>query len=149
MSLLAKKRSAAMAAKLKDSGLKATPQRLAIMRVLAESKGHPSVDDIYRRLQRRFPGISPATVYRNIMLIKSLGEAVEISLAGSASRYDGRKPYPHPHIVCVECGNILDPELASLGDMTREVTAASGFEIKSFRLDFFGVCPACRKKSGS
>jgi Fur family transcriptional regulator, peroxide stress response regulator len=146
MSLLARERYAAMAAKLKGSGLKSTPQRLAIMRVLAESKGHPSVDEICRRLQRRFPGIGQATVYRNIMLIKSLGEAFEIALAGTGSRYDGRKPYPHPHIVCLECGKIIDPELASLRDMTREITAASGFEIKTFRLDFFGACPACRKK---
>ncbi len=145
MSEIAKKRLIAMAAKLKGSGLKSTPQRLAIMRVLAESQGHPSVEEICRRLQRRFPGISPATVYRNIMLIKSLGEAVEIVLAGAGSRYDGRKPYPHPHIVCLECGKIIDPELASLRDMTREITADSGFEIKSFRLDFFGICPACRR----
>jgi len=149
MSMLARKRFAAMAGKLKESGLNSTPQRLAIMRVLAENKGHPSVEEICRSLRRRFPGISQATVYRNIMLIKSLGEAVEIALAGTGSRYDGRKPYPHPHIVCLECGNILDPELVSLGDIIREVTAASNFEIKSFRLDFFGVCPACRKKSSS
>jgi len=146
MSLLAKERYAAMAEKLKRSGLKSTPQRLAIMRVLAESKSHPSVDEICRFLQRRFPGISKATVYRNIMLIKSLGEAYEIALAGAGSHYDGRKPYPHPHIVCLECGKIVDPELESLRDMTREITAASGFAIKTFRLDFFGTCPACRKK---
>jgi Fur family peroxide stress response transcriptional regulator len=147
MSLLAKKRYAAMAETLKASGLKSTPQRLAIMRVLAESREHPSVDDICRRLRRRFPGISQATVYRNIMLIKSLGEAVEIVLAGAGSRYDGRKAYPHPHIICLGCDKIIDPDLASLRDMTREITAASGFEIKTFRLDFFGTCPDCRKKN--
>ena len=147
MSMLAKERYAAMAGKLKESGLKSTPQRLAILRILAESREHPSVNDIWRRLQRRFPGISQATVYRNIMLIKSLGEAYEIALAGAGSRYDGRRPYPHPHVVCLECGKIMDPELESLRDMTREITEASGFEIKTFRLDFFGRCPACRKKN--
>jgi len=147
VSLLAKKRYAAMSGKLKESGLKSTPQRLAIIRVLVESKGHPSVEDICARLRKDFPGISPATVYRNVMLIKSLGETVEIALAGSGSRYDGRKPYPHPHIICLGCGAIIDPELESLCDMTREVAATSGFEIKSFRLDFFGSCPACRKKN--
>jgi len=147
VSLLAKKRYAAMSRKLKESGLKSTPQRLAIIRVLVESKGHPSVEDICSRLRKDFPGISPATVYRNVMLIKSLGETVEIALAGSGSRYDGRKPYPHPHIICLGCGAIIDPELESLCDMTREVAATSGFEIKSFRLDFFGSCPACRRKN--
>jgi len=147
MSTTARQRYAAMAEKLRKSGLKSTPQRLAIMRVLSESKRHPSADDIWRHLRRRFPGISQATVYRNIMLIKSLGEAYEIALAGAGCRYDGRKPYPHPHVVCLECGEIIDPELESLRDMTREITAASGFEIRTFRLDFFGRCPACRKKN--
>jgi Fur family peroxide stress response transcriptional regulator len=145
MSVITKERYAAMAKKLKGSGLKLTPQRLAIMRILAESGQHPSVDDIYKQLRKRFPGISQATVYRNIMLIKSLGEVLEIGFAAGGSRYDGRKPFPHPHIVCLKCNTIIDPELDSLRDMTREITAASGFEIKTYRLDFFGLCPACRK----
>jgi Fur family peroxide stress response transcriptional regulator len=133
----------AMAAKVKASGLKLTPQRLSIMRLLAESEDHPGVDDIRIRLKRRFPGISQATVYRTIQLVKSLGEACEIAFAGGGSRYDGRKPHPHPHVICLGCGRILDPELESLKDMTDEITAASGFEIHVFRLDFFGMCPAC------
>ncbi len=145
MSMLAKERYTAMVAKLRKTALKSTPQRLAIMRILAENKEHPSANGIWRRLRRRFPGISQATVYRNIMLIKLLGEAYEIALAGTGNRYDGRKPYPHPHIVCIECGKIIDPDLESLPGMAREITAASGFEIVSCRLDFFGKCPACRK----
>ena len=145
MQMLSKKRYSVMAARLKESGLISTPQRLAIMRVLADSEEHPSVDEIWRCIRRRFPGISQATVYRNIMLIKSLGEVVEIAFAGSGSRYDGRRPYPHPHAVCLKCGKITDPELDGLRDMTRKITAESGFEIKSFRLDFFGICPACLK----
>ena len=85
MSLLAKERYAAMAGKLKKSGLKSTPQRLAVMKLLAESEGHPSVDDICSRLQKKFPGISQATVYRTIQLAKSLGEAYEIAFAGSGT----------------------------------------------------------------
>lgn len=132
-----------MAAKVKASGLKLTPQRLAVMRLLAESEDHPGVDEIWSRLKRRFPGISQATVYRTVQLVKSLGEACEIAFADGGSRYDGRRPQPHPHVICLGCGCILDPDLASLGDLTREIAAASGFEIRTFRLDFFGMCPAC------
>ncbi|MFZ2800765.1 MAG: transcriptional repressor, partial [Syntrophorhabdus sp.] len=98
----------------------------------------------YNLLHKRFPGISQATVYRNIMLIKSLGEVLEIGFAGASTRYDGIKPFPHPHVVCLKCNKIIDPELASLHDMTKEITDESGFEIVTFRLDFFGVCPECR-----
>ncbi len=130
--------------KLKDNSHKLTPQRLAIIRILAGSENHPSVEDIYNLLHKRFPGISQATVYRNIMLIKSLGEVLEIGFAGASTRYDGIKPFPHPHVVCLKCNKIIDPELASLHDMTKEITDESGFEIVTFRLDFFGVCPECR-----
>jgi len=133
-----------MVGKLKEGNHKLTPQRLAIIRILSKSENHPSVEDIYSQLQRRFPGISQATVYRNIMLIKALGEVLEIGFASGSTRYDGIKPYPHPHVVCLQCNKIVDPDLDSLRDMTKEITDESGFEIVTYRLDFFGVCPECR-----
>jgi len=133
--------------KLKESGNKLTPQRLVIARILAESDGHPSVEDIYNQLRRDFPGISQATVYRNIMLLKSLGEVLEIGFAGASTRYDGKKPYPHPHVICLRCNRIIDPDLESLHDMTKEIIDEIGFEIATYRLDFFGICPDCREKN--
>jgi Fur family peroxide stress response transcriptional regulator len=139
-----RERYQAMVNKLKEGNHKLTPQRLAIIRILAGSGDHPSVEDIYSHLKRRFPGISQATVYRNIMILKSLGEVLEIGFAGGSNRYDGIKPYPHPHVVCLKCNKIVDPDLDSLQDMTKEITDESGFEIVTYRLDFFGVCPECR-----
>ena len=133
-----------MVGKLKEGNHKLTPQRLAIIRILSKSENHPSVEDIYSQLQRRFPGISQATVYHNIMLIKALGEVLEIGFASGSTRYDGIKLYPHPHVVCLQCNKIVDPDLDSLRDMTKEITDESGFEIVTYRLDFFGVCPECR-----
>jgi Fur family peroxide stress response transcriptional regulator len=78
------------------------------------------------------------------MLIKSLGEVLELGFADGSNRYDGRKPYPHPHIVCIKCKKVLDPDLASLKDMTKEIAEESGFEVITYRLDFFGTCPKCR-----
>lgn len=137
----------AMVDKFKEHHHKLTPQRLAIINILSHSEGHPSVEDIYRQLQSNFPGVSEATVYRNILLIKSLGEVLELGFAGESTRYDGRKPHPHPHIVCVKCKKIVDPDLESLNEMTKEITEESGFDILTYRLDFFGICPDCRKKS--
>jgi Fur family peroxide stress response transcriptional regulator len=140
------KRYKAMVDKLKEHHHKLTPQRLAIINILSHSEGHPSVEDIYRQLQRNFPGVSEATVYRNILLMKSLGEVLELGFAGESTHYDGRKPYPHPHIVCIKCRRIIDPDLESLNAMTKEITEESGFEILTYRLDFFGICPTCRNK---
>jgi Fur family peroxide stress response transcriptional regulator len=147
MNALSKARYDVISKKLKESGNKLTPQRLVIARILSESEGHPSVEDIYNQLRRDFPGISQATVYRNIMLLKSLGEVLEIGFAGGSTRYDGKKPYPHPHVICLKCNKIIDPDLESLRDLTKEIIDESGFEILSYRLDFFGICPECSEKN--
>ena len=133
--------------KLKENNHKLTPQRLAVARILARSEGHPNVEKIYERLQDDFPTMSLATVYRNVMLLKSLGEVLELGFPDGSNRYDGNKPYPHPHVLCVKCKKIIDPNLASLKDMTEEVADETGFKILTHRLDFFGICANCLEKS--
>ena len=80
--------------KLRDDGHKITPQRLAIVKILAKSEGHPSVENIHARIKKDFPTMSLATVYKNIILIKSLGEVLELGFPDGSNRYDGNKPYP-------------------------------------------------------
>lgn len=142
------KRFDAIIRKLKDSGHKITPQRLAIADILAESNGHPSVENIHAQLTKDFPTMSLATVYRNIVLIKSLGEILELGFPDGSNRYDGNKPYPHPHVVCIKCKKIVDPELDSLDEMKKEVEAETRFKILNHRLDFFGICGDCMAEEG-
>ncbi len=130
--------------KLRENDHKLTPQRLAIAGILARSKGHPSVETIYEQLRDEYPTISLATVYRNILLIKSLGEVLELGFPDGSNRYDGNKPYPHPHLICVKCKTIIDPDLSALADLTEEVADETGFQILTHRLDFFGICSSCR-----
>jgi Fur family peroxide stress response transcriptional regulator len=66
-----------------------------------------------------------------------------LGFAGGSNRYDGNKPYPHPHVICTRCKQVIDPELNSLKDMTAEVEQETGFRILTHRLDFFGVCAKC------
>ena len=88
-----------MVRKLKEQGHKLTPQRLAIARVLSVSKGHPNMEAIFERLQDSFPTMSLATVYRNVLLFKSLNEVLELGFPDGSNRYDGNKPNPHPHVI--------------------------------------------------
>jgi Fur family transcriptional regulator, peroxide stress response regulator len=132
--------------KLKEKGHRITPQRLAILKVLTETSEHPSVEDIYEKVKVNFPTTSLATVYKTISVIKEMGEVLELEFSSEHNRYDGHKPYPHPHLICMKCKIIIDPDLSSLADMTQELVADTGFRILSHRLDFFGICPACQKK---
>ncbi len=138
-----KKRAEIIIEKLRENGHKITPQRLAIIDIIAISTHHPSVEDIYEEVRNDFPTMSLATVYRNILLIKSIGEVLELGFPDGSNRYDGKRPYPHPHVICIKCKKIVDPDLESLQDMTREVAAETNFKILNHRLDFFGICANC------
>ena len=133
--------------KLRDNGHKITPQRLAIVKILARSEGHPSVENIHARIKNNFPTMSLATVYKNIILIKSLGEVLELGFPDGSNRYDGNKPYPHPHVICIQCKKIVDPDLDSLSEMEKEVELETNFKILNHRLDFFGICSNCKSEN--
>ena len=133
--------------KLRENYHKLTPQRLAIAKILAVSEDHPSVEDIYAKLKDDFPTMSLATVYRNVLLFKSLGEVLELGFPGVSNRYDGNKPFPHPHVMCVQCKKIIDPKLEGIKDMTKKVADETNFKILTHRLDFFGICNECLNKA--
>jgi len=129
--------------KLRDNVYNITPQRLAIVKILAKSEGHPSVDNIHVQIKKDFPTMSLATVYRNILLVKSLGELLELGFSDGSNRYDGNKPTPHPHVICIKCKKIVDPDLDSLDELEKEVALETNFRILYHRLDFFGICSKC------
>jgi Fur family peroxide stress response transcriptional regulator len=131
---------------LRENQYRITPQRLAILKVLAESKGHPSVESIYAQVKPNFPTTSLATIYKNVTVLKEIGQVLELGFSDDSNRYDGNKPFDHPHVVCLRCKKILDPEVAALKDMTQELMRETGFAITRHRLDFFGICPDCQAK---
>lgn len=135
-----------MVAKLKNLGLRLTPQRLAILREVAQNAGHPSAEEIYRRLKGDFPTLSPATVYKTLALLKALGEVLELGFPDGVNRYNGRKPYPHPHVICLRCQTILDPDLGNMQPLLEAARQKTGFRILSHRFDLFGLCPACQQQ---
>ena len=77
------------------------------------------------------------------VLLKELDEVLELGFPEGGNRYDGNKPFPHPHLICMKCKKILDPDLFHLKDVTEELVQETGFKIVSHRLDFFGICPEC------
>lgn len=135
-----------MIQKIREKGCRITPQRIAILRILSISDGHPSAEKIYELVKKEFPTTSLATVYKNLSMLKEIGEVLELSFGAESSRYDGNRPYPHPHLICSECKKIVDPDIESLKDVSLELIKETGFRITNHRLDFFGICPECQGK---
>lgn len=133
-----------LVAKLKGRDYRLTPQRAALLRLIAVSEGHPSASHLYEQIQAQFPTTSPATVYKTLHLLKELGEVLELGFSNDDNRYDGNKPYPHPHLICLRCRKITDPQVSLVNDLTQEVAQLTGYQVLSHRLDFYGLCPDCR-----
>jgi Fur family peroxide stress response transcriptional regulator len=130
-------------AKLRSAGHRITPQRLAIARIVLESREHPSAEEIYRQVRKDFPTTSLATVYNTLDRLKEMGEVLELPFSGG-SRYDGLNPHPHPHLRCTVCGAIEDLDI-DLGSAAEEVAAKKGYADVHHRLEFYGVCPRCQE----
>lgn len=132
-------------AKLREGGHRLTPQRMAVLKVLAASEGHPSVEQIYEQVNADLPMTSLATMYKTVTLLKEMAEVLELGFSGDSNRYDGKRPYPHPHLICVKCRRIMDLEIHTLSELPQEVGRRTDYRIVSHRLDFFGICPRCQE----
>lgn len=135
--------------RLRRDGFRLTPQRLAVLRVLAADAGHPTVEQVYERVRADYPTTSLATIYKTIDMLKGIGEVLELSV-GESHRYDGRDPRPHPHLICKDCGSITDLALdGPLGDAetlssaAAAVAAARGYRDVLPNLEFRGRCAVC------
>ena len=133
-----------MLSKLKEHNHRITPQRLAILSILATGEDHPSAEMIYRRIKREFPFTSFATVYKTIAVMKEMGEILELEFSQDSNRYDGARPYPHPHLICTKCKKILDADPDRFNQLKLEIIKETGFQLISHRLDFFGICSDCQ-----
>ena len=129
-------------ASLRSLGKRLTRPRRLILETVRATDVHPSVAAVYRQVRRRLPRVSLATVYRNLRMLAAEGLLNERADIGGV-RFDGNTE-PHDHFTCVACGRIYDvPPLGAPGVRAR-VSARTGFEVLSQRIEFYGHCRACR-----
>ncbi|GFM36259.1 Fur family transcriptional regulator [Desulfovibrio psychrotolerans] len=133
-------------AHLKSLGKRLTPQRIAIIKAIIDHPGHPTAEQIHQAILPHYPTVSLATVYKTINLLKAADEILDLEFHDYGSRYDARRPHPHPHLICTRCGVIMDTELADIETLTDGLARKAGFSASSFRLDIFGLCPKCTQK---
>ncbi len=128
--------------RLKDIGLKLTPQRLAIIDYLEGNKEHPSAEDIYRAVSKKYPMISFATVYNTLEALRQKGNLLELTIDPHKKRFDPNTE-PHHHLICIKCKRIVDIH----GDFNLSIpdSEGTGFEIVGNHIEFYGICAVCKK----
>lgn len=122
-----------------------TRQRKVILEELRKLKSHPTAAGLYAIVRRRMPKISLGTVYRNLELLSRLGMIQKLEFGNGEARYDGTIEN-HDHSRCVCCERVDDapgPPLAVSGGGKEDW---DGYKVLGHRLEFFGVCPKCRRR---
>jgi Fur family peroxide stress response transcriptional regulator len=130
---------------LKDAGLKATPQRLAIFHMLYNTKVHPSAEMIYTSLHETHPTMSLATVYKTLDALVKTNLVQQLNVGEDSYRYDCNT-HMHPHIICTSCNRVFDIELEGVSSLREQVKEATGFNLFNEQLYFYGECPDCQEK---
>jgi Fur family peroxide stress response transcriptional regulator len=130
--------------KVKDSGLKITPQRTAIFEELLKAKDHPTADDIYRRIVKRIPNISFDTVNRTLSTFAEIGLTKVVEGYGQAKRYDPDMG-AHHHFRCVRCGCIIDFHNKDYDDIAVPAEIGERFTVTSKKVVLEGLCGRCGK----
>ena len=136
-----------MVKQMRAAGHRMTPQRQAVLEILTTSDTHPTVDQIYEKVRMDFPMTSRATVYKTISLAKEMGAVMELEFSKGSNRYDGKRPYPHTHVICMKCKQVMDADDLDITTLKQEIIRNTGYRIDNHRIDFFGVCPNCPKES--
>lgn len=132
--------------KYRGKGFKLTPQRIAILKFLEGNTNHPTAEDIFNEIKKKYPTVSFATVYNTVQALRDRGELLEITIDPERKHFDPN-PSAHHHIMCTDCGKIGDVFFdysKSLG-LPEEVTRE--FAVTGNHIDFYGICSSCRAKT--
>jgi Fe2+ or Zn2+ uptake regulation protein len=123
-------------------------QREQMLAWLRSTDCHPSASQIRDALAGESPGISLATVYRNLEVLLEEGKLREVACEGGPARYDGNLE-PHHHFTCERCERIVDVDLAPPRSWTRRLADVSGLHATRVSVSFYGVCDACETEPGT
>lgn len=121
-------------------------KRDAILACVRSTTCHPAAEWVYAQLKPEIPDLSLGTVYRNLAMFKQSGEIMSVGTVAGLERFDGNTA-PHPHFVCTHCTSVYDVAQETLPvSFVHSAEAATGGEIESYQLSYYGVCPNCRNK---
>ncbi len=128
-------------AKYRTLGLKLTPQRIAILDYLEGNTCHPSAEDIYGSVSKKFPTLSRATVYATLGSLKVLGKVLELTIDPDKKRYD-METAKHHHFMCTLCKRIIDIPATNVFHFPKEIKR--NFSIMESQVEYYGHCPECK-----
>lgn len=130
---------------LRSRGIKVTPQRQEVMRVLVEGKDHYSAEEILKLVQERYSGMSSDTVYRTLNLFRELGLVQEVQFPGDIRRFElNCAENHHHHLVCLVCGRAEEFPYCPEDCLAKVTDCSPGFKVSGHTFRIFGYCQRCQ-----
>ena len=126
--------------RLIEQGYRLTPQRLMVLSAIESARNHISAEEIYGQVRAKYPHVNISTVYRTLELLKSLGLVTETDLGGGRVRYHPMEKGHHHHLVCQDCGRIIDLDESVLASLKTLLKREYGFDADLKHLAIFGRC---------
>ena len=135
-----------MASILRQWGYRLTPQRWAVLNIIALSHDHLTPAAIYERARQEYLGIGLVTIYRTLEILTKLRLICEVHVGGSCRSYLIRRPSGHHHhLICSECGTVIDFFDCGLGELEQRLSKETSFKMEGHLLEFLGRCRDCQK----
>jgi Fur family transcriptional regulator, peroxide stress response regulator len=123
--------------------LRLTPQRDVLLRALSQTVGHPTADDLVKKVRKVLPTVSPATVYRNVQQLVRAGLIGTLERSGASAQFE-INPDHHHHFMCRRCGQVWDVYLDRVAvRLDRRRSPLNGFHIDRRDVQLHGLCARC------
>ncbi|MDQ3063910.1 MAG: transcriptional repressor [Acidobacteriota bacterium] len=133
---------------IQKAGLRNTAQRELILDIFLRTEEHLSSEDLYWLVHKEDSSVGHTTVYRTLKLLTDAGLAREVRFGDGKSYYEHHYNHEHhDHMICTECGKVVEffsPEIEALQEA---VAAQYGFRLTHHSMRILGLCNACQKKN--
>jgi Fur family ferric uptake transcriptional regulator len=129
---------------LRSNGFRITPQREMIVEAIAHQGDHINADEVFALIQKRTRSVNIATVYRTLELLVEQGLASRIDLGEGRVDYTTHQHGPHIHLVCRQCGQVLDADQDMLSAFNRQLQSDYHFAADLQHISVPGLCSECQ-----
>ncbi len=135
-------------AKIENTGIRPSVQRVAVYTYLCQHPIHPTVDTVYTALSPVYPTLSRTTIYNTLKLFAEKGLVQTIQIEDDKLRFDANTE-PHLHFKCTKCGNVFDvfdeKILKNINTQCSQVVP-EGFSVEKIQTNIWGICNKCSEK---
>lgn len=129
-------------------GLRSTDQRRLIVEAFFEAPNHISIEELLAQVRAKDSRVGYATVYRTLKLLTECGVAFERKFGDGLTRYElADESSHHDHLICVDCGKIIEFEEPQIEELQEKIASRHGFILKTHKHEMYGTCSECQAKA--